>query len=560
MRIDVNSNEVTIYATGIEFLRLKTEIGNRIGTLKTNGNQSVTIHMSGLHLIDDLLDDETRADPRVASNLGLFGKHAIARNKALGALIGSNFGNIPDYWLDVLDPAQLNAVASMTVPNILGLCLFDEQGSGKTVMSIAAFDILKDSGLVDAMIVVCPKSMVSEWPKDIERFTSNKYAMTIAEGDRAQKYRSALTGFDVLVANYESVGVMLNLIISTAALKRYLLVIDESYYLKNRESARSNIISQLRSHCKRCFVLCGTPAPNSAHDLVNQFDLADMGYTFAGFQKSKKPADDWDKISLLIESRGLFIRRLKSDILTHVPEKNFHILKVDLRGKQALMYDKARSDLELELKSLNNETFRRGLTAYFQRRAVLLQICACPSALDPIFSETPAKYEALDGLLETLVLQKRKVVLWSFFQRSLDELMIRYRHLKPVRVDGSVTSSNTRKIAVESFQNDPNTMLFLGNPAAAGAGITLHASYDAVYLSYSNQAAHYLQSLDRIHRRGQSSTHVNYYLLVCKDTIEESEILRLRKKELNQHHLLGDDITWPGSLDDALRELSLSSK
>ena len=99
-------------------------------------------------------------------------------------------------------------------------------------------------------------------------------------------------------------------------------------------------------------------------------------------------------------------------------------------------------------------------------------------------------------------------------------------------------------------------MLFIGNPSAAGAGITLHSSYDAVYVSYSNQAAHYLQSLDRIHRRGQKAKIVNYYLLICEGTIEENEIARLRSKELQQHSLLGDHIVWPSSLDEAISELT----
>jgi hypothetical protein len=42
---------------------------------------------------------------------------------------------------------------------------------------------------------------------------------------------------------------------------------------------------------------------------------------------------------------------------------------------------------------------------------------------------------------------------------------------------------------------------------------------------------------------------------MCENTIEETEIVRLRKKELQQHSLLGDHIKWPTSLDDALREL-----
>jgi SNF2 family DNA or RNA helicase len=220
------------------------------------------------------------------------------------------------------------------------------------------------------------------------------------------------------------------------------------------------------------------------------------------------------------------------------------------------MYDKARADLELELRNLNNETFKKRLTTYFQRRAALLQICSCPGAIDPTISDVPVKYVTLDELLERLISQGRKVVLWTFYKKSLDEIQERYLKYNPVRIDGSVTSSVSRREAVRSFQEDASTMLFIGNPAAAGAGITLHAAYDAVYLSYSNQAAHYLQSLDRIHRRGQVADEVNYYLLVCKNTIEETEIIRLRGKELRQHDLLSDHIPWPTSLDDALGELN----
>jgi SNF2 family DNA or RNA helicase len=81
--------------------------------------------------------------------------------------------------------------------------------------------------------------------------------------------------------------------------------------------------------------------------------------------------------------------------------------------------------------------------------------------------------------------------------------------------------------------------IFLGNPAAAGAGLTLHSARYAVYESLSNQAAHYLQSLDRIHRRGQDRD-VRYITLLARGTIEEVEYARLREKANAQADLLGD--------------------
>ena len=554
MKTKTDDEIVHIEGAGVEFLRMKADFATRLGEAMISSKGSVSFPVAFFPTIEDLFDKYRLEKTEALQALAPFSEHMEARGKSLEIIEGDFRPSLPKNWNDILDPAQITAVAAMVVPRLRGLCLFDEQGTGKTVMSIAAFDILRDADEIDAMIVICPKSMVSEWPKDLKRFLGNEIQIVIAEGSRLQKRDAALKEFDVLVTNYEGVDPMLVALSGTATKRRYLLVVDESFYVKNSDTLGAETATLLRARCKRCFVLCGTPAPNSAHDLINQFNLADQGFTFGGFRKSKDPDDDWLKITTLVDARGLFIRRLKSEVLDHVPEKNFHVIRVELTSKQALMYETARNELEIELRNLNNETFRKKLFTYFQRRSALLQICACPTAIDPMFSDVPVKYVELDKILDNLISAGRKVVIWSFYKKSLDEICQRYAKFNPVRVDGSVSTID-RKEAVRAFQEDAETMLFVGNPSAAGAGITLHSSYDAVYVSFSNQAAHYLQSLDRIHRRGQISDEVNYYLLICKNTVEETELIRLRGKEINQHTLLSDHIPWPSSLDEALTEL-----
>lgn len=461
---------------------------------------------------------------------------------------------VPDDWLDMLDPPQAMAVAELIQDGILGVCLFDEQGSGKTAMSIAAFDILKRNSSIDAMIVVCPKSMAYEWPKDIEKFTNDKYDVVIADGDMNNRHNASLTKFDVLIVGYEALSSIMQVLISKASTRKYLLVADESFFIKNEDAVRSQNIMKLRYACNRCYVLCGTPAPNSPYDLINQVNLADTGYAFSGFKKTNDVVHDSDKISRILEDKSFYIRRLKTEILDEVPDKKFHVYSVPMTGRQRSMYEQARENLELELVNLGNQKFKRNIATYLQKRATLLQICSCPESIDPTYSEIPGKYIELDKILTTLFETKRKVIIWSFFTKSIDALIGRYAPYHPLRIDGSVSSVD-RRTAVNSFQNDPSKLLLIANPAAAGAGITLHASYDAIYFSYSNKAADYLQSLDRIHRRGQVSDHVNYYLLVCDGTIEENEIKRLRSKEVSQSQILGDYMPWPTSFDEALAEL-----
>ena len=170
----------------------------------------------------------------------------------------------------------------------------------------------------------------------------------------------------------------------------------------------------------------------------------------------------------------------------------------------------------------------------------MLQLCSNPAAVVEGYLETPGKFEALDPLLDQLIGEhQEKVVLWSFYTHTIDALMTRYAEYQPVRYDGQVSDLGRRRVAVKNFQEDNRTMLFIGNPAAAGAGLTLHRSRIAIYESFSNQAAHYLQSIDRIHRRGQMRSP-QYLVLLCEDTLEIQEFEHLIKKEAAGYELLGD--------------------
>jgi len=71
---------------------------------------------------------------------------------------------------DNLDDHQKINVAAMTLSELPGLCLFDEQGTGKTVTIIYTFDLLVHRDEVDIALVIAPKSMVPEWPVDLSRF------------------------------------------------------------------------------------------------------------------------------------------------------------------------------------------------------------------------------------------------------------------------------------------------------------------------------------------------------------------------------------------------------
>ncbi|MBL4849365.1 MAG: DEAD/DEAH box helicase [Planctomycetes bacterium] len=462
--------------------------------------------------------------------------------------------------LGTLDDHQVVNVAAMTLSDGFGLCVFDEQGAGKTVTTIFAFDVLVERNEADFMLIVAPKSMVAEWPEDFARFRPGLHRVERLSGNRKAKRAILQSRPDILVTNFETVVSMEEEL--RAVLRRHgrrgILTVDESFYVKNLDARRTQAIRRVREHCGRAFVLCGTPAPNSAHDIVEQFSLVDFGTAFAGVHVPKDRADALPVVRDVIAERGVYLRHLKADVLPDLPPKSLNRVLVRLEPEQQELYDNALTGLVRDLEETSDEEFQRNLVSFFARRSALLQICSNPGGVSRAYSGVPAKLKALEGILKELVERKgEKVVVWCFYTASLQAVMDRFQRYNPVRYDGSVSDLSERRTAVRRFQEDDETMLFVANPAAAGAGLTLHRARYAVYESLSNQAAHYLQSLDRIHRRGQARA-VEYLVLLSDGTIEVSEFDRIAEKERAAQELLGDH-TGPAPTRVALLEEAMSS-
>lgn len=82
----------------------------------------------------------------------------------------------------------------------------------------------------------------------------------------------------------------------------------------------------------------------------------------------------------------------------------------------------------------------------------------------------------------------------------------------------------------------------IANPAAASEGISLHTvCQNAIYVDRTFNAAHYLQSDDRIHRLGLRKDQVPTVEIVeCRSTIDETVRLRVGAKVDRMSSVLDD--------------------
>ena len=293
--------------------------------------------------------------------------------------------------LDVLDPHQIVNVAAMTIPNSYGLCVFDEQGAGKTVTFIFALDLLVARDYADTALIIAPKSMVSEWPQDFARFRGGLFKVETVSGSQKQKRAILNSGADVLVTNFETAVSMetqlKSLFRSTG--RRYVLAVDESFFIKSIDAKRTKSLRRLREWCERAFVLCGTPAPNSPQDLVQQFSIVDFGLTFEGIEIPDDREEATTVVQSGIEERGLFTRHIKKDVLPDLPEKKFHRIYATMPPDQKRMYERTLHTLVLDLENVTNAQFKRRIASFSARRAALLQICSNPAAVFEEYSEIP---------------------------------------------------------------------------------------------------------------------------------------------------------------------------
>lgn len=553
---------VEVRGAGSAFLKVKSWIVSMIGIDGIMPSAKEVLRLSASDFAMLLPDMEPK--PSLSPELAIFCKaamraiaqHSDAREVFFDVLTREGLSIDLGSWGSKLKPHQQKAVEAMTTDGLLGMCLFDEQGTGKTLTTIAAFDVLFSRGELETLVLVGPKTLVKTWNEEFNGFLPGKYRVVEVSGSSRERMEALRQNADVFLISYESATSDRVAIEGLMREREALLVIDESFMVKNSQANRSIGVESIRRFASRAFILCGTPAPNNAYDLVHQFDLADMGFTFKTFKKTKNLEVDAKEIEHRVMTRGTFIRRTKDLVLPELATKDFEVVECPMTPLQSELYEKAKRDLVLFLRRLDNTSFRRELGTYFQKRAVLTQVSVSPALIGAAEIDS-GKYQKLKDLVNDFMAASgdRKIIIWSAFTKSSDHIQEMFKQFGLVRVDGTNKDADERQAAIVAFQSDPKIRVFLGNPAAAGAGLTLTAADTAIYVSISNQAATYMQSIDRIHRIGQKASVVSYKILISAGTVDKSDVARISRKQTAQSWILGDGQLGGLDLDQALAEL-----
>jgi SWI/SNF-related matrix-associated actin-dependent regulator 1 of chromatin subfamily A len=411
--------------------------------------------------------------------------------------------------------------------------LFDEQGLGKSKQLIDAITAEIAAGSIKGALIVCPNGLKSNWAEEIEQFSSSKYAV-FGSGRKARRVAFRSLRAEFYVINYEAIAAELPSLRALLRFKSMAIVLDESHRIKTPGSKVTQALLQLRTEAARRYLLTGTPVANKPEDLWSQVFFLDdgraLGTTIDQFKdRYCTAAGGYQSVDDLREQvSNLSLRRIK-DTALQLPRKAYTRVQVSLAPRQQSLYNEMRDTLAVWVQSLSGAQVLKNGEAILARMVRLAQLASNPALLDASYTETPAKFSALDALVAKATKQPgRKLIVWTSFVENVLTLVKRYSTLSPVTLYGDMSTAE-RNRAVKSFRQDPDVRLLVANPAAAREGLTLTEANVAIYLDRTFNLVDYLQSQDRIHRISQTR-ECEIVLLIAKSTIDEFIDFTLEQK------------------------------
>jgi SNF2 family DNA or RNA helicase len=419
-----------------------------------------------------------------------------------------------------------------------GLLAF-EQGLGKTLVAIRAFELLLSEGRVDAILVICPNSLKRNWAAEFSKFAPNIATAIIAGPPKVRRRALAEVIVPAAIISYETARAEISGVLALLGRRRTILVLDESHAVKNRLSLTSIAVQHFAPRCEFRWLLTGTPVTNAAADLYTQVNLVATAKPLGNFDSFMASYAEGEQVQALrLRVAPYVLRRTKAECLD-LPTKTYTDIEVDLPDWQRKLYDSMRDDLVCEVRAMTGEQFRAYAPTALSKLLRLSQLASNPRLLFPTEPHVPAKFLELDYLVDEIAGgYGEKLIIWSHYVGTLEALTRRYERYGSVALYGGTPAAERQDIA-NRFQSDQSIRVMIGNPAAAGTGFTFTAARYAIYETLSWRYDFYAQSQDRIHRIGQERP-VIYIRLLAAETIEHVIVQALERKSQLAKALLGD--------------------
>lgn len=440
--------------------------------------------------------------------------------------------------------------------------LFMEMGTGKTKTTIDSFMVMHASGACNAMLVVCPKSLVSTWrDEELPKHMSIPYSSLAWDGKTTMKSGvefdrfMATPGAIIYIVNVEAFqslnDVMRKRVSRVLRERSAMMIVDESSTIKGPKAQRSKNIKLAGTVAKARMILTGTEISKGPLDLYMQFEFLKPGFwglkSFFMFQQKYAIMQDaygpggrifkkvvgYQKVNEIVSTISPYTTRAMKKYCLDLPEKIKTTIRCEMSAEQARAYKELREHLATILASGETLTVASKVTLFTKFRQITggtLKGEEDTAILDP----SPGKLEAL---LADISDTDEQVIVWCAFRAEIDIVAKALSSLgEVVRFDGSVEIDD-RSESKARFQRG-EARFFVANMKTGAYGLNLQNCHIQYFYSRDLSPQVNWQAEDRSHRPGQKYPCV-YKSLVCPGTVDERvEELIGQSKDL--HNLLID--------------------
>ena len=437
-----------------------------------------------------------------------------------------------------------------------GWLLLDEQGLGKTGSMIYLAETLKKYENIEHCFIICGvNGLKFNWASETEKFSNlswhilgqrinRKGKLVVGSvADRLADLKNPIDEFFV-ITNIETLQNKDFASTFNNSKNHFdMVILDEAHRCKSPTAL--SVKTLLKIKAKRCIALTGTVIVNNPENAYvplkwtgntnsNFTMFKHMFNVYGGFGGTQVLGHkNLDLLKELMSSCSL--RRLKSDVLD-LPEKTYIIDYVEMKPDQQKLYLDVESGIADELNKLDHKpTLMEELAINIRLR----QITAYPGMLSTEVTNS-AKLERLEELVQDIIAQGDKIVIFSTFKETVYEIERRLSDYGMIVCTGDYDDSYVAE-AVKEFQTNPEKKIFACTWQKMGTGHTLTAANYAIFIDTPWTSASFEQACDRIHRIGQNNK-VFIITLITKDSYDErvQEILE-RKEDLSE--FIVDDVT-----------------
>ncbi len=436
----------------------------------------------------------------------------------------------------------------------MGGILADEMGLGKTAQMIAAIQYFALSEPVRLpSLIVSPTTLLYNWETEISRFAPTLTARVIT-GSRAVRENALSEAIrdqaDIIITSYPLIRQDIALYADT---RFRFAALDEAQNIKNFTSQTAGAVKRLNAHTR--LALTGTPMENSVGELWSLFDFVLPGYLGGARDFLRKYEDGRHAAELRMRIRPFLMRRLKSDVMSELPEKLETTLYCEMDAEQRRLYSAA---LMKSRAWVNELLASRGLDGsrieVLSAITMLRQICCHPVLTLPEYTGESAKLELLMDVLAEALKNGRRVLVFSQFTSMLKIIRGRLDQagIPSLYLDGE-TGAQERLELADRF-NRGGEPVFLISLKAGGTGLNLTGADMVIhYDPWWNPTAED-QANDRAHRLGQEKT-VHILRLISLRSIEEAVVDMGRRKRRLFDRLItpGEAVPQRLSREDVLK-------